>query len=352
MSVESIKVGIVGAGRNTRTKHLPALQALEGVEVTAVVNRTPESTAQVAEEFQIPRSFDCWQDLVQSDELDAVVVGTWPNLHAEVTIAALESGKHVLTEARMARNLEEARQMNRVARQHPDRIAQIVPSPYGLTCGPALERLIGEGFLGDFRELVVISVDDSFWDYTQPLHERQRQDISGINIHTLGILHETALRWTPPPRQVMAQSALFEPHRPLPEEGHIGDVTVPDNVQVLTKLDGGGRGLYHISCVNLFGPGKQIHLYGSRGTIKVQFLDTGEEVVSLGHAGDEALVKVEIPEEDRGRWRVEEDFIAAIQGKRRVRLNDFETALRYMEFTEAVNQSQKQGTVVHLPLEG
>ena len=88
-----------------------------------VVNRTPESTALVAADFQIPRQFPNWQTLVADPAIDAVMIGTWPNLHAEVTCAALAAGKHVLCEARMARNLAEARLMQAAASANPDRVS-------------------------------------------------------------------------------------------------------------------------------------------------------------------------------------------------------------------------------------
>jgi predicted dehydrogenase len=127
-------------------------------------------------------------------------------------------------------------------------------------------------------------------------------------------------------------------------------VTVPDVVHVLAELQGGARAIYHMSGTALFGPGMQIHLYGSRGTIKIEF-NQGQEKVWCGRAGDPALQEVEIRAEDQGRWQVEEDFIAAIRKERKVTLVDFETALEYMEFTEAVALSLGRDAPVYLPLE-
>ena len=347
---DAIRIGIVGAGANTRARHLPGFGSLEGVEVVGVVNRTEESTRRVADEFKIPKTFSSWQELVASDEIDAVMIGTWPNLHSEVTCAALDVGKHVLTEARMARNLAEARRMLEVSQQHPELVAQIVPSPYGLECGPAVESLIRNHFLGDLREIVVLGANNQFWDYSAAIHWRQAAEISGKNVLALGILQETLLRWAPEPVQVFAQTELFEPTRPDPEQSRFSDVTVPDSVQVITEHRGGARGLYHISGVILFGPGLQIHLYGSRGTIKVEFVN-GEERVFAGRAEDAELKQLEIPIEDQGRWQVEGDFIAAIRGEKKVELTDFETGVRYMEFIEAVALSAERNAAVELPFD-
>ncbi|HUQ72482.1 MAG TPA: Gfo/Idh/MocA family oxidoreductase, partial [Planctomycetaceae bacterium] len=227
-----LRIGIVGAGENTRTRHIPGLRALDGVKIVGVVNRTPESTARVAATFGIPRPFASWQELVVDPEIDAVVIGTWPNLHAPVTIAALNAGKHVLCEARMARNLAEGRSMLASAQAHPDRVAMLVPSPFGLAVGPRVERLIQDGFLGELREVVVIGVDDQFYDYSRPLHWRQDAEVSGVNVLSLGILHETVSRWIPQPTRAFAQVQTFESSRPHPQQAGQLPVTVPDSVHV------------------------------------------------------------------------------------------------------------------------
>jgi len=347
-----VRVGLIGAGANTRSRHIPGLQEIEGVEIVSVANRTPESSRAVASEFSIPRTHGTWQELLADPEIDAVVIGTWPNTHCEMTCAALRAGKHVLTEARMARNLAEARGMLAVSKEHPELVARIVPSPFGLTCGPAVHQLIQNHFLGDLREVVVLGASDQFWDYSKPLHWRQDAEISGNNVLTLGILQETLLRWAPQAVQVFALTELFEPTRPIPDESRFGNATVPDSVQIVAELQGGARAIYHFSGVILFGPGTQIHLYGSRGTIKVNFIN-GEEQVFVGRAEDGELTCLEIPAEEQGKWQVEQDFIAAIRGTKKDKggLNDFSTAIRYMEFLEAVARSAAENVPIELPLE-
>src|ERR1700734_2059018 len=99
-----IRIGIVGAGHFTRTRHLPAFRALPGVQVVGVCNLRRESSSRVAREFDIPKVFGNWEELIEDDAIDAVVIGTWPYLHCPITLAALDAGKHVLTQSRMAMN--------------------------------------------------------------------------------------------------------------------------------------------------------------------------------------------------------------------------------------------------------
>ena len=344
----SIRIGLVGAGDNTRRRHIPGLQAIAGVTIVGVANRTPASTAKVAADFQISKTYPHWQALIADPEIDAVVIGTWPNLHCEVTCAALAAGKHVLCEARMARNLAEAKQMQLAAESRPDLVSMLVPSPFGLAVDKELIQLQTDRFLGELRELVVIGADDQFHDYSKLLHWRQDADISGLNVLTLGIMHETALRWVPQPTRVFAQSQTFEPSRPNPNGTGNRPVTVPDSVQILTQLPGGGRGIYHFSGVALHGPGKQIHLYGSTGTVKVTF--GAQERIFIGRVGDAQLRELVIPEPMVGGWRAEAEFIGAIRGEEPVARTDFASGVKYMEFTEAVARSATTGLPVDLPL--
>lgn len=345
---QPIRIGIVGAGNNTRNRHIPGFRAIDGVELAGVVNSTPKSTQRAAAEFAIPRTFDSWQQLVACDDIDAVMIGTWPYLHCEITCAALDAGKHVLCEARMAMDASEARQMLEASERHPELTKQIVPSPFGLPQHEYVMQLLADGFLGELRELVVVAATDLWGDRSQPLHWRQDREFSGLNVLSLGILHEAAMRWTPPTQRVFAQSSLFETERPASKRSPNTNADVPDSLQVVTRLEGGVAGLYHCSGITRFGPGNQIHLYGSEGTIKL--LLSPEEKLLIGKAGEDTLREAEIPEGQRGGWRVEAEFIGAIRGEESIRFTDFVTGLRYMEFTEAVHISAIESRPIDLPL--
>lgn len=347
---DTIRIGIVGAGANTRLRHIPGFRAIGGVELLGVVNRSSESTSRAASEFGIPRTYDTWQQLVDDPDIDAVMIGTWPNMHCEVTCAALAAGKHVLTEARMARDLSEARTMHATAQQHPQLVTQIVPSPLGLEHHTAVRRLIDDGYLGDLREVAVISASPLFHDTAASLHWRQDRDISGVNTLALGILHEALIRWCPDPTRVFAQAGICDPTR-QPGVNNRTEATVPDSLQILTEIpaeSGTARGIYHISGVTLFGPGNQIHIYGSRGTLKATFGPT--EQIQIGQTGDSELKPLQLSDSERGGWRVEQEFIAAIRGEEPIRFTDFSTGLRYMEFTESVAHSIATAQPVDLPL--
>ena len=340
--MNTIRVGIVGLGANCRLRHVPGLRRCPGVEIVAVCNRSAASTAAAAREFGIPRTWERWEQLVADPHIDAVVIGTWPYLHAPITVAALEAGKHVLTEARMANTAAEARRMLQASLARPDLVAQLVPSPFGLEIHRVVVEYLAAGFLGQLREAVVLGTNASLSDPATPLHWRQSAEFSGVNMLALGILHETLTRWIPDPVRVMAQTTVFTRQRPEPRKDGTGsaelvDVETPDSVQVLTELPGGARGLYHLSGVIHHGPPPQIHLYGSAGTLRCEFAP--RERLLAAAADEPHLREIPIPADKRGGWRVEEEFIAAIRGTGRVQFTDFAAGVRYMDFTEAVARS-------------
>jgi predicted dehydrogenase len=349
--MEPVRVGIVGLGENTRLRHVPGLRGCPQVEIVGVCNRTDESSQRAAQRHGIPRVFATWHDLVNDDQIDAVVIGTWPSLHCEVSIAALEAGKHVLTEARMARNAEEARRMFEVSRRYPELVAQIVPSPFGLRVDRVMRELLQSQFLGRLQEVVVLGVTDAFANVEAPLHWRQSTVHSGLNVLALGILHETVIRWVPDPERVVALGTVFTTSRPDGATGNPSTVDVPDVLHVLTEIPGGVRGLYHLSGVAHGGPGLRIDLYGSDGSLRLTpgVSERDEKLWGL-RAGEKTWKEIPIPPDKEGGWRVEEEFIGAIRGEEQVQFTDFATGVRYMEFTDAVARSRQTGQAVDVVL--
>ncbi|MFO0807297.1 MAG: Gfo/Idh/MocA family oxidoreductase [Gemmataceae bacterium] len=343
-----IRVGLIGAGGNTKSRHIPGLLAVPGVEIAAVCNRRPESTAATATEFGIPRTFERWQDLVTDTRIDAIVIGTWPYLHCEITLAALDAGKHVLTEARLAMNAAEAHRMLAASKGHPTLVAQVVPSPFGLTYDAHVRKLIADGYLGEVREVEVVGRNGALADPSAPLSWRQDAALSGLNMLALGILHETLLRWIPQPSRVAAEARAAIPMRVDPA-GIRRQVGTPDIVHVIASNDDGVSTTYQLSGVTRFGGGMWIKLYGSEGFLHY---DLATDQLYGQSAHDSALREIEVPASQRGQWRVEADYIDSIRTGAPVRYTDFATGVAYMEFTEAVARSAEQSEIAHLPLPG
>src|SRR5262245_23440945 len=329
MANQRLRVGLVGAGANTRQRHIPGLLALPGVEIVAVCNRRPESTQAVAREYGIPRAYATWPELVADPDVDAVVIGTWPYLHCPILLAALGAGKHVLTEARLSLNAAEAHRMLAAARAHPNLVTQVVPSPFGLKGDAVMREHIEQGYLGTLREVRVVALSGTLADPAAPLSWRQDAALSGYNMLSLGIVHETLLRWAPAPVQVLAQVHAFVPTRIDPQSGVRRAVGTPDSVQVLSVLVNGARAVYQFSGVAPFGQGMGITLFGSDGVLRYDLATDQIRGASRLQNTDRVqmndLPEIPIPKDKEGGWAVEADFVNAIRSGTPIRFTDFET---------------------------
>ncbi len=347
MARGEVRIGIVGAGSIARKRHLPGFRAIPGVRVMGVCNSRRESSNRVAREYDIPKIFGSWEHLVEDADIDAVVIGTWPYLHCPITLAALDAGKHVLTQARMAMNAREAQRMLDRSRECPAQTTMVVPSPYGLVGEEFVRSLIDDGFLGHLREVHVTGRSSALADPKSPLSWRQITKYSGFNMLNLGILYESVLRWVPPADRVLAHASKLIPKRLDPETGKAARVGTADHVGVLTGQEDGSVGVYRLSGVVLHGEEMTVELFGSAGSLRYDLIR--DEL--FGAKKDQAeLQPMAIPEARRGGWNVEAEFIGAIRGENPVVHTDFLTAARYMQFTEAVARSSRHQQPVGLPL--
>ncbi len=340
---DPVRVGIVGAGKNTRERHIPNLQAIEGVEIVSVANRSRSSSEAVASEFGIPNVVELWTDVVSDDAVDAIVIGTWPNMHAPVTLAALEHDKHVLCEARLAMDVAQAHRMRDAAGAKPGLVAQVVPPPLTLRVDATVRKMIDAGFLG---QLVAVDarIGGGFLDTSGEFSWRHDFDRSGYNTMFLGVLYECVMRWAGYATSVIAMSRTFVSSR-RDSAGVVRPVRVPDHLDVVAQLSSGAQCHLHVSEVTGLRTGAEIWLFGSEGTIRFTAGD-----LFAGRPGDEALEPVVIDSAEEGGWRVEEEFITAIRGEGEIELTTFDEGVKYMELTEAVARSASTGQRVALPL--
>lgn len=343
MKNQTIRVGIIGAGTNTKVMHIPGLQAIEGVEIVSVCNRTLASSKRVAKEFDIPEAYEHWWELIAADDTDAIVIGTWPYMHCRATLAALAAGKHVMCEARMAMDGDEALQMRDAARNNPHLVAQVVPSPFTLGVDRTIQRLITEGYLGDPLVIEVRANGNAFLDKESPLNWRQDMGLSGINIMTLGIWYEALMRWVGEATEVTAMGEIFVKMRRDTETDQMRSVHIPEHINVVAKMACGAQAHISVSTVMGFSGPIEFSLYGSEGTIR--FVNNQ---LYGGQRSDTELQPIEISAEEAEGWRVEEEFINAIRGQEEITLTSFEDGVKYMLFTEAVAQSMAEGQMIKM----
>jgi predicted dehydrogenase len=94
----NIRVGVVGAGAIAQLAHLPLLSKMRGAQLVALCDNDRPKARALADRFDIPDVFTDIEDLLEFDELDAVVVATPNHLHEPHVLAALAAKVHVLCE--------------------------------------------------------------------------------------------------------------------------------------------------------------------------------------------------------------------------------------------------------------
>jgi predicted dehydrogenase len=334
---DRIGIGFVGLGGIARDRHVPGFRAIPGVALAAMSARTPESARRTADELGIPHAHADWRAVIDDPSVDAVVCAAWPDLHRPVVVAALEAGKHVLTQARIAMDAAQAMAMLHASRAHPGQVAMVVPSPMSHGQDATIARLVRDGELGEVRMARSVYaggvVGSDAW--------RRLRRHSGNNTMSLGIQYEAILRWLPAATAVSATATIAIPEMPDPAGGPPIAVDVPDHLAVIAELPGPAILTMELAASRRAEP-NTVQLFGTERTLRLDW-DTG--ALEIARPGD-PFTPVEVPAEERRPWRVEADFIDSIRTGAPVTLTDFATGVRYMAFTDAVVEAARTGARV------
>lgn len=283
-AVSQIRVGIIGTGFGTMIQ-APGFAAHPAYDLVALsgVHR-PGRAAEQAAKLGIPHAYDDWRAMLQEENLDLVSVVSAPNLHAPMTIAALERGIHVLCEKPTAMNLAEVQAMIDAAERR-GLVGMIDHEFRHLSTRTKFKDLVKEGFLG--RPLQV----NVTWFYggwerhqTRPMNWLWREETGGGMLGAFGSHMIDTARW------------LFGEFTAV--SGWLGNVlteregervTADDNFAFLAQLAGGGIASFSSLPSAHHGPGFRIEAYGTNGTIVMT-----EDTVMAGRPG-EPLQSVEVP---------------------------------------------------------
>jgi 2-hydroxy-4-carboxymuconate semialdehyde hemiacetal dehydrogenase len=114
--MQTIKVALAGAGA-FGIKHLDGIKNIDGVEVVSLISRDLEKTREVADKYGIKHVSTDLADSLSLPEVDAVILCTPTQMHAEQSIACLNAGKHVQVEIPLADSLRGAEQVAALQKQ-------------------------------------------------------------------------------------------------------------------------------------------------------------------------------------------------------------------------------------------
>jgi len=335
MSTDTLRIGFIGAGGIARQRHVPNLNQIAGVELVAVANRSRESSEAAAKAFGFAEIESSWEKLVARDDLDAVFIGTWPYTHRQMSNAALESGKHVFCQARMALDWDDALAMQAAARHHPDQVAMLCPPPHRMPWEPYIRGVLERGELGELREVRVVSLNSSAADPNK-VTWREIVEYSGLQMLQMGIWAETLNAWLGEYQQLSARLATPIPYKN--DNGQTLEIQIPQIAMIHGELETGVPIIEHHSGVCLHGHTNHLLIQGSEGTLRVDATNT----LSRGEPGGE-LRPIDVPADQKDDWHVEQDFIDAVRAARAGKpwsvQPDYTDGLRYMRKVQAVHDA-------------
>ncbi|MEU7831161.1 Gfo/Idh/MocA family oxidoreductase [Nonomuraea sp. NPDC049129] len=274
--------------------------------MAVLAGRSEEHTAAAAARLGWADTETDWRELVKRDDVQIVDICTPGDSHAEIAIAALEAGKHVLCEKPLANSVAEAEAMVRAAASSTGK--SMVAFNYRRVPAVALaRRYVEEGKLGEIRHVRAQYLQDWIVDPASPLVWRLQKDKAGsgalgdIGAHII----DTAQFITG--QNIVGVSALtetFVKERPVSAgSSETGPVTVDDAALFIGRLTGGAVASFEAT---RFATGRKnalrIELNGSNGSLAFDFEAMNELWVSEGDSGFKRILVTEADHPYAGAW--------------------------------------------------
>jgi len=299
---ESYGVGIIGTGFGGSV-HIPGFQAHPRTKVVAVASVPKRDADLTAKKYGIEHAFESYREMLKLPEVQIVSVATPPFLHFEAVKDALKAGKHVLCEKSLATNVEEARQMLKLAEKSG--LVHMVDFEFRYI--PAWARFremiekVGTLYTVNVKIFRGISLGMK-WTW------RESRAKGGGGMVGDGCHYFDALRyWFGDIVRVAGIERTFAKEAPDPETGKPKAIDADDTFALLLEFESGGLGVVHYTSVAPGGSGAFIEVAGSHGglalTANEEILETPSERRPAGWHGylgfDEMRVepnRVEIPD--------------------------------------------------------
>lgn len=259
-------------------------------QLTAVAGRNEDSVRAAAAKLGWASTETDWRQLIERDDIDLIDICTPGNTHAEIAVAALEAGKHVLCEKPLANSVAEAERMATAADAAATRgVFAMCGFSYRRTPALALaRRFVAQGRLGTLRHVRAQYLQDWLSDENAPMTWRLDKSKSGSgSLGDIGAHIIDAAQWITG-QKITGVSALLEtfiPQRPLAGAlvglgGHgdtgadtpRGTVTVDDAAIFTARFDGGPIGVFEATRYALGRKNAmRIEINGTKGSLAFDF---------------------------------------------------------------------------------
>lgn len=282
MGDQQIRIGLVGykfmgKAHSHAYRDLPFFFDLPAVPVMqAISGRDEDGVNAAADKLGWASHENDWRALIQRDDIDVIDIVTPNHSHAEIAIAALEAGKHVLCEKPLAINVDEAKRMLAAARKS----GKVHMICHNYRFSPAVQfakKLIREGRLGRIYHFRGLYLQDWLIDPDSPLEWRMRKEESGSGSHGDLASHmiDLARFLVGDIDEVVGTMETFIGARPLPEQEapekttEMGEVDVDDASVFIARFKNGAIGTFEAT--RFAGGnrnGNRFEINGERGSIR------------------------------------------------------------------------------------
>lgn len=148
--MKKVRIGIVGAGKISEVLHIPNTILSEYAELVTIADPNAQRLEQFKRKLENVRFYENYRQMLEKEDIDAVIVATPNALHAEVSIAALEKGKNVLVEKPMATNSEDALKMIEAAKKNK-KVLMVNHSQRFFPHHIKAKEIVQSGVLGEIR---------------------------------------------------------------------------------------------------------------------------------------------------------------------------------------------------------
>ena len=287
-----IRIGVIGVGFGAKVQ-APAFQD-EGFEVVAICSRREERAREAAASLGIPHAYTDYRKMLEQPDLDAVSIVTPPNLHHEMTAAALDGGKHVLCEKPFAMDEAEARAMLDKARGTS--LTAMVAHEFRFAPARAyVKELVEQGYIGGFQNASVTLFMRGGPPGGRPGFDwRQQYSYGGGQLGGLGSHYIDCLRdWFGDVASVSGR--VF-----TPEGAAHGADTSDDAFGVLMTFANGGWGSVTANFAAPLGSRARIEIHGTECTLSLSHAGPNPPadgvVVGGRHAEGEELHELPVPD--------------------------------------------------------
>ncbi|NEQ52821.1 MAG: Gfo/Idh/MocA family oxidoreductase [Leptolyngbya sp. SIO3F4] len=298
MSQTSIGVAIVGTGFGQKV-HIPGFKAHHRTEVVAVYHRDLNQAQAIAKRHAIPHACDTIEAIVSLSQVQAVSVSTPPFAHHSMAAAVLKAGKHLLLEKPTALNVQEAKELHKLAQQQ--KVAAVMDFEFRFI--PAWQRLaelLKENYLGQKRLIKIDWIAGSRANPKRAWNWYARKDQGGGALGSIGSHMFDYVDWLfGPIKRLSANLSTTIAQRPDPVSGEYKSVDSDDTCSITLELVDGTPVQVTLSAVALAGRGHWIEVYGENGTLILGNANQKDYIHGFTLSGSQAgepLTQLEIPE--------------------------------------------------------